>query len=116
MIRSTTLRIIVSIIESMNTFEKIYKAVSKIPRGKVSTYGAIAKYVGITNPRVVGYALHVNKDPDNIPCHRVVNKQGELAKGYAFGGLGIQEQLLRQEGIKLENDKVMLNKYLFNFT
>ncbi len=100
----------------MSTFQAIYKAVAKIPRGKVSTYGAIAKKVGISNPRVVGYALHVNKDPDNIPCHRVVNKKGELASGYAFGGLGIQKQLLEQEGVTFENDKVELSKHLFSFT
>lgn len=100
----------------MTTFEKIYKVVSKIPRGKVSTYGTIAKKAGISNPRVVGYALHVNKDPDNIPCHRVVSKKGELAKGYAFGGFGIQRQLLEQEGVTFDSDKVELGKYFFSFT
>lgn len=100
----------------MNTFQAVYKAVAKIPRGKVTTYGTVAKYVGITNPRVVGYALHVNKDPDNTPCHRVVNKQGELASGFAFGGLRIQKQLLEQEGITFEDGKVKLGKHFFSFT
>ena len=99
----------------MNTFDKVYKAVSRIPRGKVSTYGAIAKEIGITNPRVVGYALHVNRDPDNIPCHRVVNKKGRLAPGYAFGGLDIQRKLLEQENITFDNEKVVLSKHLFAF-
>ncbi len=100
----------------MNTFEKVYKAVAKIPRGKVTTYGEIARYLGISNPRVVGFALHVNKDPDNIPCHRVVNKKGELAPGYAFGGLDVQKQLLTQEGVKFENSRVKLESSGFNFT
>lgn len=100
----------------MNTFEKVYKVVAKIPKGKVTTYGIIAKKIGISNPRVVGYALHVNKNPDSVPCHRVVNKEGELAKGYAFGGLGIQKQLLKQEGIRFSGEKVDLNKQLFFFT
>lgn len=100
----------------MNTFERIYKAVARIPRGKVSTYGAIAKYVGIKNPRVVGYALHVNNDPDNVPCHRVVNKNGELAPKYAFGGLDVQEQLLKKEGIKFEGSKVKIDSQLYSFT
>jgi len=100
----------------MNTFEKIYKVVAKIPKGKVTTYGIIAKKIGISNPRVVGYALHVNKNPDSVPCHRVVNKEGELAKGYAFGGLGIQKQLLEQEGIKFTGERVDLSKQLFSFT
>lgn len=99
----------------MNTFDKVYKAVSKIPKGKVSTYGEIAKLIGTSNPRVVGYALHVNKDPDNIPCHRVVNKFGKLAPGYAFGGLDVQKQLLEQEGITFTNDSVNLNKHFYKF-
>lgn len=99
----------------MTTFEKVYKAVAKIPKGKVTTYGAIAKRAGISNPRIVGFALHVNKNPDIVPCHRVVNKQGALAKGYAFGGLGIQKQLLELEGITFINDSVDINKHLFSF-
>lgn len=98
----------------MNTFDRIYKVVAKIPRGKVSTYGSIAKKIGVNNPRVVGYALHVNPDPDNIPCHRVVNIKGELARGYAFGGRQIQRKLLESEGIKFADGKVLLPKYLFN--
>lgn len=101
---------------SMNTFEKVYKAVSRIPRGKVSTYGSIAKHLGIKNPRVVGYALHVNNDPDNIPCHRVVDKNGRLAPGYAFGGLTIQKQLLEQEGVAFEGSKVKIDSHFFSFT
>lgn len=100
----------------MSTFEQVYKAVSKIPRGKVTTYGVVAKQIGINNPRVVGYALHVNKDPDNIPCHRVVNKDGGLAPGYAFGGLDVQRQLLEQEGISFTGDKVKIENHLFSFT
>ncbi len=100
----------------MNTFEKVYELVKKIPSGKVTTYGEIAKSIGIKNPRVVGFALHVNRDPDNIPCHRVVNKEGELAKGYAFGGLGIQKKLLIQEGVKFEGDKVDFRASFFSLT
>ena len=99
----------------MSAFQAIYKAVAKIPRGKVSTYGTIAKEIGINNPRVVGYALHVNKDPDNIPCHRVVSKFGKLAPGYAFGGPTIQKQLLEQEGISFLDSGVDLNKHFFGF-
>lgn len=97
----------------MNTFEKVYKQVARVPYGKVTTYGAIAEKIGIPNPRVVGYALHVNKDPDNIPCHRVVNKEGEPAKGYAFGGLGVQKKLLESEGVIFQNGKVLLSKHLY---
>ncbi len=99
-----------------NTFEKVFKIVAKIPQGRVTTYGAIAKKLGITNPRVVGYALHSNSDPDNIPCHRVVNAKGELAGGFAFGGKDIQRKLLESEGVKFEDNRVLLNKYLFKLT
>jgi methylated-DNA-protein-cysteine methyltransferase-like protein len=99
----------------MNTFVKVYKTVEKIPKGKVSTYGRVAKYIGINNPRVVGYALHSNKTPDTVPCHRVVNVKGELTKGYAFGGLDVQKQLLEQEGIVINDNKVDLNRFIFSF-
>lgn len=100
----------------MSAFEAIYKAVGKIPKGKVSTYGAVAKQVGISNPRVVGYALHSNKTPDTVPCHRVVNIEGALAPGYAFGGPGVQKQLLEQEGISFIGPNVDLKSHFYNFT
>ena len=56
-----------------------------IPRGKVTTYGVIAKKLGMS-PRVVGYVLHLNPDGSKTPCHRVVNRNGRIAPGYAFGG------------------------------
>jgi len=97
----------------MNTFEKIYEVVKSIPKGKVATYGQVALLAG--NPRwarVVGYALHVNPDPGTIPCHRVVNREGRVAPGFAFGGEGVQRQLLEAEGIVFEPDgKVDLKKY-----
>ena len=79
----------------MNTFEKIYEQVKKIPKGKVATYGQIALMAG--NPRwsqIVGYALHSNPEPVVIPCHRVVNKEGKLAKAFAFGGENAQKTSL----------------------
>lgn len=95
----------------MKTFEKVYKIVARIPRGKVTTYGIISKMVG-TSPRVVGYALHANRDPKNVPCHRVINSKGKISSGYAFGGPGIQKKLLESEGIKFDVDeKVDLNKF-----
>ena len=97
----------------MNTFEKIYEVVSNIPKGKVATYGQVALLAG--NPRwarVVGYALHVNPAPGVIPCHRVVNREGKVAKSFAFGGEGVQRQLLESEGIVFESDgRIDLEKY-----
>lgn len=96
-------------------FEKIYEIVKQIPKGKVATYGQIAFLAG--NPRwarVVGYALHVNPDPENIPCYRVVNRIGEVSKAFAFGGENMQIRLLQDEGIEVINGKVDLQKYLWN--
>ena len=89
----------------MTTFYKIYDVVCKIPRGKVATYGTVARMAG--NPRwarVVGYALHNNPAPGIIPCHRVVNREGRVADSFAFGGGDIQHQMLEQEGIVFEAD------------
>lgn len=102
--------------KNVNTFQAVYSAVQKIPKGKVTTYGEIAKYIGIKNSRVVGFALHANPDSDKTPCHRVVNKEGELAKGYAFGGIGIQKQLLEKEGVKFKKNTVDLNNYFYSLT
>ncbi len=100
----------------MNTFELIYSVVSNIPRGKVATYGQIAKQIGMPRAsRVVGYALHVNPKPIVIPCHRVVNRFGKLASGFAFGGEDAQKKLLMLEGVEVVDNKVDLNKYLFDF-
>ncbi len=97
----------------MTTFEKIYKVVLQIPMGKVATYGQVARLAG--NPRwsrVVGYALHVNPAFGVIPCHRVVNREGRVAPGFAFGGEGVQRQMLEDEGIEFEKDgSIDLNKY-----
>ena len=96
----------------MNTFEKIYEVVKKIPSGKVATYGQVALLAG--NPhwsRVVGYALHSNPDPAAIPCYRVVNRFGELTPAFAFGGINRQQELLEAEGIEVIDSKVDLSVY-----
>lgn len=94
----------------MNTFDKIYEQVKKIPYGRVATYGQIALLAG--NPRwsrVVGYALHVNPDPENVRCYRVVNRFGEVSKAFAFGGENEQIRLLKSEGVEVdENGRVDL--------
>ena len=97
---------------SGQVFERIYEVVRRIPYGKVATYGHVAAMAG--NPRwarVVGYALHVNPDPEHIPCFRVVNRFGEVSKAFAFGGENMQIQLLRAEGVEVTDGKVDLSKY-----
>lgn len=98
-----------------NTFEKIYEVVKKIPYGRVATYGQVAIMAG--NPhwsQVVGYALHVNPNPTEIKCYRVVNRFGETSKAFAFGGSDVQRELLESEGIKFTDDgRIDLSEYLW---
>ena len=98
----------------MTVFEEIYMVVERIPKGKVTTYGNIARLVG--NPRlsrVVGYALHVNPDPKRIPCHRVVNRFGEVSSAFAFGGGNRQHELLKEEGIEFDEEGRVKKEYFW---
>ena len=97
---------------SDNPSKRIYEAVKKIPYGKVATYAQIAELAGDRKmARAVGNALHKNPEPGTIPCHRVLNASGECSGSFAFGGAGVQEELLRREGVKVVNGKVDLQKY-----
>ncbi len=95
-----------------NSFERIYEVVRRIPYGCVATYGQVAILAG--NPRwsrVVGYALHVNPDPENIPCYRVVNRFGEPSQAFAFGGVNRQIALLEAEGVRFRDGCVVLEDH-----
>lgn len=81
--------------------DKVFEQVRRIPRGKVSTYGQIARLIGSPrSARYVGWALRGNEEPVKTPCHRVVFKNGSLAQGYAFGDDGMQRKLLEKEGVR----------------
>ena len=98
-----------------NSFELIYDVVKRIPKGKVATYGQVAFLAGnIRWSRVVGYALHQNPDPVNIPCFRVVNRFGEPSPAFVFGGVNRQIELLENDGIELKDGRVDLSKYLWD--
>lgn len=96
-------------------YQKIYNLVKSIPPGKVATYGQISNKLQINNPRMVGHALHNNPDPKTIPCHRVVNSKGGLAKNFAFGGASKQKQLLKKEGITFNKERVDLVVHQVSF-
>lgn len=83
----------------------LYRLVRQIPRGKVASYGGLARQLGIS-PRQVGRLLHHNPDSNLTPCHRVVMADGSIASGYAFGGPGAQRQLLEQEGVVFVKNRV----------
>ena len=94
--------------DAMGGLERIYNVVRRIPKGCVATYGDIAMLAG--NPRwsrVVGYALHVNPDPETIKCHRVVNRFGSVSSAFAFGGGNAQIQLLREEGVDVSDNGIV---------
>ena len=86
--------------------------VSRIPKGRITTYGRIAAILGIKSPRAVGQVLHHNTDPKKYPCHRVVFKDGSLAEHYAFGGREAQRKKLRKEKVAFKLGKVDLKKHL----
>lgn len=96
-------------------FEKVYEIVRSIPAGKVATYGQIAKKLGTADPRKVGWALHANKDNGKTPCHRVVNKEGGLAKNFAFDGWKGQKMRLVREGVGFKDEQIVdLEKFAWN--
>ena len=93
---------------------RVLELVKKIPKGKVTTYGELARVVGKPRAyRAVANALARNPDPVKIPCHRVVRSDGRLG-GYKFR-IWRKEKLLALEGIKIEKGKIDLRKYLFKF-
>ena len=95
-----------------NFFEKVYEFVKQVPKGKVTTYGDIAKAIGMPRAsRQVGWALHCNPYQGIVPCHRVVFKDGALAQNFAFGGSGVQRALLEAEGVGFIGEKVDIKNY-----
>ena len=89
----------------MSKDECVYKHVRAIPKGKVTTYKALALMCD-TSPRMVGRILHHNPDGAKTPCHRVVRSDRTIATGYAFGGPGKQRVLLEKEGIVFKGEKI----------
>ena len=97
----------------MNFNQRVYEIVKQIPAGKVTSYGEVAKAIGAPRAsRQVGWALHANPAFGEIPCHRVVFKDGSLTDGFAFGGRDVQRSLLEGEGVRFTGDgKVDMKKF-----
>ena len=90
----------------MNLDKKIYKKLLEVPEGKITTYGELAKAVGIKNgQRAVGRIMNKNPYPVIIPCHRVVKSDGKVG-GYAYGQ-HVKINMLSKEGIKIKEDKIL---------
>jgi methylated-DNA-protein-cysteine methyltransferase-like protein len=91
-----------------NYFDLVYQIVKLIPRGRVTSYGAIANYLGIkSGARMVGYAMNASHTQSDIPAHRVVNRNGLLTGKYHFGTPNQMQELLELEGVMVENDKIL---------
>jgi len=85
--------------ETLSFFERVYEVVQQVPYGKVTSYGAIANYLGAKrSARVVGYAMN-NSHGKDVPAHRVVNRKGILTGKHHFEGTNLMQQLLESEGI-----------------
>ncbi len=90
-------------------FSRVYDITRLIPYGRVTSYGAIARYLGTTlSARMVGWALNQTHFSENfVPAHRVVNRNGMLTGKHHFGGSKVMQELLESEGIRIINDKVV---------
>lgn len=93
--------------------EKVLNVLTHIPKGKVVTYGQVAKAASIASARLVGKVLHNNPDPKKFPCHRVVFKNGGLSENFAFGGKSRQMALFKKEGVVFIGEKVAMKKCRF---
>ncbi|WP_341216043.1 MGMT family protein [uncultured Wocania sp.] len=92
--------------ETLNFFGKVYQVARLIPYGKVTSYGAIANYLGAAkSARMVGYAMNGSGGKD-VPAHRVVNRKGLLTGKFHFDGTNLMQQLLESEGIEVVDNQI----------
>ena len=94
--------------EEPNFFEKVYEVAKQIPYGRVTSYGAIAKFLGAArSARMVGWAMNASHAMEEIPAHRVVNRKGLLTGKFHFDGTNLMQQLLQSEGIKVVDNQIV---------
>ncbi len=101
--------------EEKNFFDKVYDVARQIPFGRVTSYGAIAKYLGAArSARMVGWAMN-NSLAKDVPAHRVVNRVGVLTGKHHFDGSNIMQQLLENEGIPVKDNQIVdFKKYYWD--
>jgi len=99
-----------------NFFQRVYEVVRQVPHGRVTTYGLIANSLGTRgSARMVGWAMNACHGEDDIPAHRVINRQGLLTGKHHFGQINLMQQLLESEGIEVIDDQVQnLEKLLWD--
>jgi len=91
-----------------NFFTRVYEVAKQIPYGRVTSYGAIAKYLGAArSARMVGWAMNASHGNEEIPAHRVVNRKGLLTGKHHFDGTNLMQQLLESEGISVKDLQIL---------
>ncbi len=102
-------------VQNDSFFERVYEVVRSVPYGRVTSYGAIGRYLGTAgSARMVGWAMNKSHiHPQAVPAHRVVNRNGMLTGKHHFGGSDVMRQLLESEGIEIIDDKVQNFEKLF---
>lgn len=94
--------------DNKNFFQKVYEVARQIPEGRVTSYGAIAKYLGMArSARMVGWAMNGAGNVEGVPAHRVVNKIGLLTGKHHFDGTNLMQQLLENEGIQVVDNQIV---------
>ncbi len=101
--------------EDKNFFDKVYEVARQIPFGRVTSYGAIAKYLGAArSARMVGWAMN-NSHNKEVPAHRVVNRAGVLTGKHHFEGSNLMQQLLENEGVQVKDNQIVdFQKYFWD--
>lgn len=99
--------------ETLSFYEKVYEVARQIPYGRVTSYGAIANYLGAKrSARLVGYAMNGSAGKD-VPAHRVVNRKGLLIGKHHFEGTNLMQQLLESEGVKVKDNQIQNFEMVF---
>lgn len=91
----------------VNFFDRVYQVAMLIPFGRVTSYGAIAKYLGAArSARMVGWAMNACDGREDVPAHRVVNRKGVLTGKHHFKGTNLMQQLLENEGVEVVDNQI----------
>ena len=99
--------------ETLNFFDRVYEVARLIPHGRVTSYGAIAKYLGAyRGARMVGYAMNGSHGKD-VPAHRVVNRKSLLTGKHHFDGTNLMQQLLESEGVEVIDNQIQNFEAIF---
>ena len=95
-------------LEEKDYFEEVYRVVREVPKGRVTTYGTIARYLSLrAGARMVGWAMNSCHNRPDVPAHRVVNSVGLLSGKHHFGEPAVMQRLLEDDGVRVENDRVV---------